>query len=506
MTVSILSRLATLPTGAPGHPLTWGELPAYLAEHCNAQEDRDREIRHKTRDDILRDGGLDCLIALIRKVFRDKKVQDLRVEWAPYARFNNPMKRVVNEVSTVYSEPAVRRVNNAANQAAYDALLEYVQFEQVMQAANRLYNGHRAILVGFRVRPQPDGVLEPVVDVVTPSSFRVVRHPNDPTLPLGYLIRTGARPARGAVGRKPSWMLWTDHEYMALDDSFVPFGETHQEHGYGLCPYVPIVRSVGCHDFWPGCEGEDLVAATFAVWFASLLQLKETKSATKQTVIAGDLAAMARGQSADSEVPSEMPEGTSMTTVDMSMDLSLFREHIDHILESVANNYGMSAAMVKHQGVQSGEARELMRVPLKELRREQQPLFRRFERRFAQVMSAVLKASGAADQAFEVDGWSIDFGEIQTPLMPNEEIDLFVKKRAAGLDSTVDFVMRHDPDKDRVAAWAFVEANIADETRRVVAMRELMKASGATSEAQTGTPGGETPVNMTTSQSGAQAA
>jgi hypothetical protein len=98
-------------------------------------------------------------------------------------------------------------------------------------------------------------------------------------------------------------------------------------------------------------------------WLSSIFLLKEQKSATKQPVLQGDGTNIARSQAADSEVPIETADGQSITTVDMSMDLGMFRATSDHIIEHVAQDYGMSAALINQQGVQSAEARELMRVP-----------------------------------------------------------------------------------------------------------------------------------------------
>lgn len=486
MTVSILSALAVTPTGQQGLPLGLDSLGWYLRNHCDLAEDKDREGRHKKRDDIYHDGGVAHLLQLIDKVFKHQIVKELRAQWAPFARFNNALKRVVNELSTVYSEPARRKVNGEENDATYQQLMEDLQFDTLMQQANRLYNLHRVILVGFRVRELPDGTRDPVVSLLTPAQFRVVVHPNDASLVLGYLIRTATRPMRGRTEQRPGWVLWTDFERVQLTDEMAAIPSTYLAHGFGVCPFVPIVRNVGAPEFWPGEEGEDLCAAAVAIWFANLLLLKETKSATKQAITTGAIDGT-RGQASDIEVPTELPEGASMAMVDLSMDLALFRETVDHILESVANNYGMSAALVKHQGVQSADARELMRVPLRELRREQQPMFRLFERRFAAVMSAVLKID-LPSRRFQTDGWTMDFGEAQTPLMPTEELLLFEKQRQLGLDNVVDFEMRHDPDADEDAARASIERNVEVSTWHMGLLREFQALAGGMAQGVTAQP------------------
>jgi hypothetical protein len=476
MTVSILKALAALPSGKYGPDLSMAELAHHLKESIGGDGEKARNAEHAIRDELYRDGGVDYMKTVIGEVFRDEFVRDQRRKMVPFARFNNVSKRLVNELSTVYAEPAKRYVADAA-QAAYSAVLEAVRIDEQMLQASRLLNLHRALLVGFRVRQGPDDSRVPVLDIATPAHVRAVLSPSDPTVVLGWAIRTGYSPARKLVDL-PAWTLWTDHERIFLRDDMSPIADSYFEHGFGVCPWVPVTLGPPSAGFWPGSEGADISAAHVSGWLTNVLLLKETKSATKQSVIQGDTTSSARGQAADSEVPIELGDGTSVSTVDMSMDLGAFRDVANHILETAANNYGMSAALVTHQGVQSAEARELMRVPLREIRKQQQVPLRRFEQQLAVVMSKVLPVD-LPEMAFDVDGWRIEFGESQTPLSGNEEMDLFIKQRAAGITNTVEFLQSHSPGMDANQAEAKMLANISVETARVVAMRKLQAASGA---------------------------
>lgn len=485
MTVSIRKVLAALPSGDQGMDLTWGEVGRYIAENCNRTEDKDREKRHRIRDEFYTDGGVTYMKTVIDEVFVDPVVRDLRKKWVPHARFNNPIKRIVNEISTVYAEPARRSIGEESQ--VYTDLLEQLQFDIVMQQVNRLFNLHRVVLSAPRVRKMVDGTREPVIDIATPATFRVVLHPNDNKRPVGWIIRTDLKNVRRPDGqRQPAWVLWTDHERIHLDEAFIPIEATLVEHGLGMCPWVPVMRSPVQAGFWPGEEGEDLVAGHIAIWFSNVLLLKEEKSATKQTVVSGDGANTARAQANDSELVGEISDGQAMNTVDMSMDLSMFTGTSDHILERLANDYGMSLAQLKHQGVQSADAREAMRIPLRELRREQHPIFRLFERGLAKRMERVFAADADESMRFEVKKFRIDFGEAQTPMTPTEELILFEKERAAGLDNTKAFYQRRNPDADDEMAEAAIVENIDVETWRVTQMRQLMAVSGAMGTPQNG--------------------
>jgi hypothetical protein len=356
-----------------------------------------------------------------------------------------------------------------------------------MQEVNRLLNLHRTLLVGFRVRVMPDGTREPHIDIATPATVRAVLHPNDPTIVVGWLVRTSFRSKRSTFLSPPAWSLWTDHETLYLDEQMVPVPGTYKEHGLGVNRWVPITMSPGYPGFWPGDEGEDLISAQKAIALISVLLVKETKSTTKQTIFSGDTSSMPRGQAIESERGIEAPEGVGVTTVDWGTDPERFITPSDHVLERTGNNYGMSMAQMTHQGVQSAQAREMQRVPIRERRNEQQPIFRRFENRFVRVEAAVL-AKDDPDRAFDPTDFGMDFGEAQTPLSPDEEMDLFLKERAAGVTNTVKFLQKRNPDLDKGAAEAELAENLEVETERLVLMREMQAASGGPAEPVPGSP------------------
>lgn len=477
MTISILDILAALPSGAMGSPLTIEELGAYLRKHCDRDEDRERERRHAIRDELFRDGGISYMNRVIDDVFIDPTVREHRKRWVKHGRFNNGIKRIVSEKSTVYSEPARRMVSEQGSNQRYQDLLDELEIDTVAQEWNLMFNLHKILLVGFRIRQRPDDTREPVVDVVTPARFRLVLHPNDSTMVVGFLVKTEFRSARTLLEREAQWVLWTDHERVRLDKRMAPIESTYVVHGLGVCPWILINRSRACAGVWPGEEGEDLVAGQTSVWMSNILLLKEQKSATRQTLLSGDLSGAARDQVADTEMPAELPEGVAAQSIDASMDLTMFQGTADHVIRTLAANHGISATLLEHQGVQSAEARELMRVPIRELRKEQQPMFRRFERKFVVVMIAVLASDDPA-RVFSIDGWHIDFGEAQTPLTEGEDLALFETKKRLGMDNTVDYTIRRNPDLDDKLARAAIDRNIEIETERVGKLKKLQQLQG----------------------------
>jgi len=499
VTISIFDVLATLPSGLPGSTLTNEELTKYLQAHYKTDGEKDRNARHALRDELYRDGGDGFMSGLIDKLFKDPTVRELRKSFIPFARFNNALKRLVNEMATTHSEPAKRMVGDDGENEKYQSALEAVLIDEQMLQVSRLLNLHRSLLVGFRVRKlgyETDAPREPVLDIVTPSNVRAITHPNDESRVVAWLVRVCHKTARSS-GNEPKWTLWSDHESLQLRDDLSVIGDSHQIHDLGVCPWVPVTLGPPSAGFWPGSEGEDMVAGHLAIWLQNIFLMKESKSATKQTMIQGDGTAMSRGQAADSEVPNELADGQSATTVDMSMDLSMFRDTADHVLSHLAQNYGMSPALISHQGVQSAEARELMRMPLKEIRRQQQIPMRRFERQLAIVMSMVL-AVDHPELAFGIDGWRIEFAEAETPLDPMSEMMLFEKRDSKGLDNAVLYLQRRHPGLTVEGALDMIANNVLVKTEIQRLMRPFMMISGALGASS---PDGKTPEEINQGES-----
>jgi hypothetical protein len=497
-TRSILEIMAELPSGAmplgaTGDviPLSWDELGTYLGKELGKEEEKSRNANHALRDQLYSDAGCRYMEGVIDRVFRDPDVKAKRKEWVKHARFTNPLKRIVNKISTVYARPAKRSVKNGDDN--YQKLLKAIRMDESMLQLSRLLNLHRALLVGFRIRRAPSGELQPVMDIATPANVRALCHPNDDKLVVGWLVRTCYKPVR-ASSDTPIWNLWTDHERVGLRDDLTAISSSHVVHGLGVNPWTPVTLSPPQAGFWPGEEGEDLVAARIAVWMQGILMLKESKSATKQSVLSGDGASMARGQAADSEVPIELADGQQVTSIDMSMDLDLFRETADHVTNHAALDYGMTEAAMNNQGVQSAEARELMLQPLYEIRDQQQVPLREFERTFVVKMAAICKvdAAGVPEMQFDPEGFELEFGNEKMKLEPVKEHDLFEKRRSAGLTSTVKFMCEQRPGLEPEDAQLEIEENIEQETLRNELMRPLQQISGSmgadTPNAAEGTP------------------
>lgn len=494
MSRSVRSILSDSISGPTGEMLEWAD----VSRHLKGTVFYETEIKHREdaqrRQEFFKGHGDRYISALIDTVFKDPEVRDKRNEWVPLGKPNNVWKRIVQEKATVYNVPPVRELGSESDQANFDEIARQCRLNSMAKRWNQWGELQRTLAVGFRVRKRSTGEIDPqtgeaittdtpIVDVVSRDSFFALGHPFDATEVIAIGIRVStALPKENTPETDAAdevWEVWTEHERFYCDGNGVFNRDIDVwEHEWDRMPwmlYSPEPPAGTLIDHWTGSETD---AAHMAVWFEKICELKESKSATKIPVVSGDTTRDARDQAQDSEIVVEMKDGASLTAVDMSMDLSMFRDSGDHTFISTAANHGIAPGILKHQGVQSAQARELMRAPLKELRREQEDYLREFERQFIEIIAMVVKRD-LTEFAFSTQGWSIDFQERATALDPKREDEVFEGRRKLGLTSTIREIMKRNPDFSREQAQEFLVSNIQDEFARNVLMRPLQQISGS---------------------------
>lgn len=458
-------------------PLDWPDLAGYLRRrYWDNRENQARKADAAVRQRFYMGKGNTEMELVLAEVFSDPEVIRLRAQWIRHAKFNNVLRRAVNELATVYSQPAQRLVADDENNARYQQMQRRVRMDEVMQRVNRLGYLHRAVFVYPRVRKDAAGKNEPVLEVVTPDRFDAITHPHDPTLVVAISIDLNISSVTG-LHRLPAHIVLSATEMIEVDSAGQFIESTIKTHSHGRIPGVLYLVDPPSGEVFDSSATDDLEAAHRAVWFENILLLKESKSATKQTLVTGDVSATARNQVDDSERSAHLQDGATATTLDRSMDLSMFRTTAQNIYETAAANHGIPPSTLAHQGVQSAEARELQRTPLKELRLQQQVPLRDVERDLAEVQSAVY--AEIPDVAFDTEGWRIDFADPQTPLGQKEALEVFEHMRKLGMTSTIAWVMERNPDLTYDQAKALVESWLKDEEWRVEKMRTMQAMSGA---------------------------
>lgn len=465
-------------TGEAGTSIGWNELSRFMREHYwNNDDNKDRKQRAATRQRFYTGKGDAEMYTMLGQVFKDPEVIRLRAEWIQHAKFNNVLRRAVKELATVYSQPATRVVDGDENNAAYQTMQRRTRMHEVMQRVNQLSYLHRAVFIYPRVRVNASGAKEPVTEVVTPDRFDAIAHPSDPTLLLAISIDLDVKSAAQST-RTAARIVLTATETIEVDSEGQFILASLQPHDLKRIPGVFFAVEPPGDCLIDSTATDDLEAAHRAVWFENILLLKESKSATKSVLVQGDVSATARQQADDTEHALHLQDGASATTLDRAMDLSMFRATAQAIYETAAANHGIPPSTLSHGGVQSADARELTRAPLKELRLSQHVPLRDVERELAEVQAV---AYGDIDDCkFSTDGWSLDFADPQTPLGQKENNEVFETERRLGLTSTIAEVMRRNPDLSREQAKALIAMFGADETwRNRDVLRPMQQISGS---------------------------
>jgi hypothetical protein len=431
----------------------WMDVERWLQKHyvTSAREKARRNAARQRR--LLFDcGGLDMALQLIDEVFKDVDVRRLRKELAPYARFDNALRRITLERARVYAKPAkVRRVAGETDYTRYRELQRRTMHDFAMRQANHLVTLQNDAFILFRVRQTPRG-LQPRTDVIGPESFHVVADKRDPTKLIAVIIdRTPAVPT---VDAAPHFLVWTDSEVMELDRKGRILRDSIAVNPFGRIPGVLVNGAYRDATLLDPLTGEDAVAAHLAAWLINTMMLKEVKSLNRQAAFLGETGASPTGQAQDSERDMQLAPGVGVTTIDRGVDIEKFLLAADHVIERAAANHGIPPSVLRHAGATSGYEMDLRRIPLEELREDQIVIFREAERELADVQAMVL-ARDMPELAFSTDGWWIDFAEVKRPMPEKEKYETRKLKRSMGHSDPVVEALEDNPDftEDMAIDW-----------------------------------------------------
>lgn len=470
----------------------WVSAGKYLRDNYIENASEKARIHHAMLLDEFYDGKGDReMERIVDLCWTDPKNNARRKAFiqAGLDKFNNVIARIAREKATVYAEPPRRKVSN--DNERYQEFLELVQMDDAMRELDRKLAYHEDALLWYRVRTLPTGDREPLLEVVSPAAFWAVCHPQDRTMLVAIVFDQRMPNSRP---EDPSFRVWTDDETFVMNGKCEVFTDSIESWPIGRMP------GVLCSTRKPGskptllaqCPSSDLLAAQRAVRLQDLNLAKESISANRQTYITGDTSATTMGQTADTDAEVFLGEGVTANAIDKGMDLGQFRENADYVVDAAASNHGLPPSVLHQRDAASGAEIELRRIPIRELRKERIPVMRRIEHRIAAVMFAVngqasldetgqvVMAGDLPEYAFSIDGWSIDFGEVQQPLTETERDMVFEKRRQLGLTDNYEEEMARNPDiRTYEEAMQIVDERIERQTRFVATQKTLMAMNGS---------------------------
>jgi hypothetical protein len=458
-------------------------------------EEKSRMAHAAELDEFYEGRGDNVMQEIVDIVYKSEANRESRkaIIKAGLDKYDNIVARIVREKATVYSEPARRTVADKDDNLRYQTLQELSGQDDVMRELDRKLALHENALLWYRVRQTPTGEREPVLEVISPASFWAVCHPNDRTLLVAIIFDQRMPLAKDG---DPAYRIWTDDETFVMNTKFEIDPKTIEAWPLGVMPGVlASTRKPGAK---PGLleqfPSTDLLSAQKGIRLQAINLAKESVSAVRQTYITGDTSATAMGQNADTNTEIFLGEGVTAQALDRGMDQEQFRDNGGYIGDAVAANHGLAPSVLRHRDASSGAEIELRRTPIRELRKQRIPVMRRIEARIAKIIAmvngarattsddgdAVLIEGDLPEMTFSLDGWAIDFGEIQQVLTESERDAVFEARRRLGLTDNYEEELRRNPDlrtiEDAVVA---VDARLERQTMFVRSQKELMALNGS---------------------------
>ena len=460
VTMDLNESLGTLPSGRIVR-LSDDLVSRHLRDkYIQNRDEIARQAEATKRLDLYRDRGQAHFERVIDDVFADPQVREWRKTFVKYALFQNITKRVVREMSAVYSEPAARSI--AVGAKKYRDLQHEARMDRRMRHVNRMGNLLNNVLVW------PDVSMgSAVIRVVTPDKFWAVANPNDPSMLAGFIIEQFHRGVLNSRATDPHYLVIDGKSFFNLDKDGRMVAESRRPHGLDFMPALLFSREENDEGLLDETSGKDLISAHEAVAPLNTMMLKHQKSGTKQAYATGDLSTTGMGQPMDEEHLLQLGEGVSLNTLDLGADPGTYITATRAVIKQVAANYGIPESVFDlSYAATSGFEIELKRTGLREIRRDQILDFRPFERELAEVQSAVLTAANHPC-SFKTSGWSIDFGEVETPRDPAAMLTFWEKLEGMDLANRVEMYMHMNPEASEEDAEKAIATNRALRVERM---------------------------------------
>lgn len=469
---TILKTLGTRPDGSV-RKLSTDQFARYLKDRWHpvtskAEAERRKEMR--LRLDLYKDKGRPHFEAALDRLFKNPKVRELRKELLEYAEFQNLTRRITREISTVYACPATRTLKSGVQaQRKFKQFQELVAYDRKMRNVNRLGNLGNNYLVWPDIRP--DGV--PVLRGLFPDKFVPIPHPNDPLMPVAYIVDQcrdySARPtAPHYLGMSDTEYFWLDRDWNLIKTNEYPDGMV--PHNIGTLPALLWSAEEPDETLLDSTTGRDMISAHLAVALINVMMIKHQKSGAKVPYATGDTGNVVRGQAMDEENIIELGEGVTLNVLDLGADPESYERAMRSVIKQIAANRGIPETVFDlSYSASSGFEIELKRVGLREIRRDQILTFRPFERQLADLWSRVLVGT---EWAFSAEGMSVDFGDIETPQDPQAKLAYWEKLEALGLVNVEQMYMELNPEADEEEAAAVVAENLKKRRDRIRMFQE----------------------------------
>ncbi len=381
----------------------------------------------------------------------------------------NILKRIVNEISTIYKAEAKRVIEPASDR--YEELQKINNYDLKMRRANRFTNLLNECLIKVDVR---DGQI--VYDFITPHICMVIQDDKDPTRAKAIIYQITWVDTRSKADI--DYHYWSDEgDYFIFDKHWKikeviyegnsPYKDKKRL-GKFILPFVIFHRQEPLCNFWDRDSGRDLynAATTIGVKMTLFDDYFHTAS-FKQIYMIGDATDMPQEQRKDPDTIMTVPpgEGAAIGTLDIQANLEDMKQAVMFGITSIMNNYGISSDQWTLSFTElSGVALRIRMQPLDEIRREQIPLYRRYERELFEITRMVNNAWASKmkwKKIPETTKFAVDFGDVTFPEDAMQRFGYRTKLMQSGLISLGQYYQDFNPDvKDEKEAEKLIIENL----------------------------------------------
>jgi hypothetical protein len=264
-----------IPTGVSAAELVKN---SYLHARSLAEAARQHEMQ--ARHDVYEDDFRDEIEKRLKTQYEQENAKELT---KVLDTTNNPLKRIVNEISTLYTRAPVWKFNEASASSTWREILEGANAGVFFPELNRLVNLLNNVLVF--VRPHGDTLS---FKMIMPYDATVGADPDDPSMPLAVMFRECDANSPNSL---PRYHMWDRRPGMVGYRLFDEVGNPVREATNGTNPYEdehgPVIPICAYHrrlpkpgSFWDQTSGDDLYELTImlALWETWINHLFRTDS------------------------------------------------------------------------------------------------------------------------------------------------------------------------------------------------------------------------------------
>lgn len=429
----------------PATELTLSEIETYI------KKDSDRRVKFLKRKKILRDELKSIVDSELSLMFSRETYEDMRL----YIDVsNNLMRRVIREISTLYSDEHERTVTPKSNQKIYEEIIgdEGISLNDKLRRSNYLLNGLNDLV--FQVAVPADYI---DINCLTPDKVIVIENQDNPVIVDALLIEDCYTDRFGRETKQ--YIFWSPTRHFIIDENFRaktvdgndqminPYREINIQTGE-FHPFVFAHNSDREESFWDTYSGDDLVEATKLIAIKNTFLYFMFPMQFKQIAIQMNTDDGVSIKSNQIKSPLHvMTTNGAMQTLDWQSNLQQLSQTIQDKLFMVAGNYGISSENFKLMATAtSGFARMVAKERLNEIRKEQIPNWRKIESGLFGAIRAGVNLYGIKRPIADTAKFSIDYKEPEFVNDPASDLDVKERKIELGILNPLDLIKEENPD------------------------------------------------------------